>query len=305
MDYNAEREKLRSLLGDLPGRNRPIGARRISESEKVSYTLETLMLDLNGIEEVPAYFTRPRNSEPPWPVVLYNHAHGGQYEIGKEEFIHPREPLQKPPYAEECARLGIAGLCIDAWNFGERRGLTESELFKRMLWRGRVLWGMMVYDSLRAVDYLVSRADTDTNRIGTIGMSMGSTMSWWLAALEPRVTVTIDICCLTDFETLIESRGLDGHGIYYYVPSLLKYFSTSEINALIAPRPHLSLAGNHDPLTPPQGLDRVDEELKQVYAKLGASNAWTLKRYNVGHIETAAMRAEVISYLKKHLNPGN
>ena len=305
MDYNAERQKLYSLLGDLPARNRPIGARTIAESEHVFYTLETLMLDLNGIEEVPAYFARPRNSDPPWPVVLYNHAHGGQYEIGKEEFIHPREPLQRPPYAEELARLGIAGLCIDAWNFGERRGLTESELFKRMLWRGRVLWGMMVYDSLRAIDYLMSRADTDTNRIGTIGMSMGSTMSWWVSALEPRITVTVDICCLTEFETLIDVRGLDGHGIYYYVPSLLKYFSTSDINALIAPRPHLSLAGNHDPLTPPQGLDCVDEELKQVYTKLGASDAWTLKRYNVGHIETAAMRTEAINYLKKYLNPGN
>ena len=174
-----------------------------------------------------------------------------------------------------------------------------------MLWRGRVLWGMMVYDSLRVIDYLVSRADTDTNRIGTIGMSMGSTMSWWVSALEPRITVTVDICCLTEFETLIDVRGLDGHGIYYYVPSLLKYFSTSDINALIAPRPHLSLAGNHDPLTPPQGLDCVDEELKQVYTKLGASDAWTLKRYNVGHIETAAMRTEAINYLKKYLNPGN
>ena len=65
--------------------------------------------------------------------------------------------------------------------------------------------------------------------------------------------------------------NLDGHGLYYYVPSLLKHFTTAQINALIAPRPHLALAGNLDPLTPPAGLDRVDRELRGVYASLGSA----------------------------------
>ena len=82
---------------------------------------------------------------------------------------------------------------------------------------------------------------------------MGSTMAWWLAALDERVKVCVDLCCLTDFAALIETRGLDGHGIYYYVPRLLKHFTTAEINALIAPRPHLALAGNYDRLTPSPG----------------------------------------------------
>ena len=170
-----------------------------------------------------------------------------------------------------------------------------------MLWHGQVLWGMMLFDSLRAVDYLCSRADIDSRRIGTMGLSMGSTMAWWLAALDTRIKVCVDLCCLTDFQALIESRGLDGHGIYYYVPSLLKYFTTAEINALIAPRPHLSLAGNHDHLTPPAGLDRIDQELKVVYEELGCSDAWELKRYNVGHFETAEMRAAVLGFLDKWL----
>ena len=39
------------------------------------------------------------------------------------------------------------------------------------------------------------------------------------------------------------SGGLDGHGIYYYVPALLKHFTSADINALIAPRAHLAIAG--------------------------------------------------------------
>ncbi|MFN2234708.1 MAG: dienelactone hydrolase family protein, partial [Anaerolineales bacterium] len=206
--------------------------------------------------------------------------------------------LQEPPYAKELTSNGYAALCIDSWCFGERGGRRESAIFKEMLWKGQVLWGMMVYDSLRALDYLVSRPDVDAMRIGTMGISMGSTMAWWTAALDTRVKVCIDLCCLTDFEALIDAQGLDGHGIYYYVPSLMKHFSTAKINALIAPRAHLSLAGNYDQLTPPAGLDRIDQELRRVYEEAGAEKAWQLKRYEIGHFETALMRSEVISFLK-------
>ncbi|MGB8212623.1 MAG: acetylxylan esterase [Anaerolineales bacterium] len=295
-DPEERRQELYALLGDLPDRNRPVAGRVLSVTEEKAYILEKLSLDLNGVEAVPAYLARPK-TKGPHPCMLYNHAHAGDYALGKEELIRGRTLLQQPPYAEALAGRGIASLCMDARLFGERSGRTESAEFKQMLWQGQVLWGMMVFDSLRAVDYLCSRADIDSTRIGTMGLSMGSTMAWWLAALDTRIQVCVDICCLTDFQALIETGGLDGHGIYYYVPALLKHFSTAEINALIAPRPHLSLAGNYDPLTPPAGLERIDRELKAVYGALGRPEAWELKRYEVGHLETAEMRAAVLEFL--------
>lgn len=301
MDTESRRQQLYSLLGELPDRHRPITARKLMEEDRGKYVLEKLVLDLNGIEDVPAYLIRPKDLEGRVPAFLYNHAHGGAYQIGKEEFIRPRAGFQEPPYAEALASLGCCGLCIDAWNFGERSGRTELELFKHMLWHGRVLWGMMVYDSLRAVDYLASRPEVNPGRIATLGLSMGSTMAWWTAALDTRIRVTVDICCLTDFQALIETRGLDGHGIYYYVPSLLNHFSTSDINALIAPRAHLSLAGHYDRLTPPAGLDRIDRELRQVYAAQGVSDRWKLLRYETGHFETAAMRMEILDFVERWL----
>ena len=249
-------------------------------------------MDLNVIEAVPAYLVRLL-ADGPYPCMLYNHAHGGDYLLGKDELIQGRSILQQPPYAQALAERGIAVLCIDTWLFGERSGRTESELFKHMLWHGQVLWGMMVFDSLPAMDYLCSRPDIDAARIGT----MGSTMAWWLAALDTRLKACVDLCCLTDFQVLIEARGLDGHGIYYYVPFLLKHFATTGINALIAPRPHLSLAGNLDRLTPPAGLDRIDRELKVIYEELGCADAWELRRFDVGHIETAEMRMAALGFL--------
>jgi dienelactone hydrolase len=300
-DKQEARELLYSLLGDLPPRDRPINAEKLMEQEREGYLLEKLMLDLNGIERVPAYFVRPPDSRGPWPVVLYNHYHGGAYDWGKEELIRHQEGFQEPPYAVELTRRGYCALCIDHWAFGERHTRTESATFKYMLWHGQVMWGMMVYDSLRALDYLVSRPDVQPARLATLGMSMGSTMAWWTAALDERIKVCVDICCLTDYQALIETNGLDGHGIYYYVPSLLKHFTTAQINALIAPRPHLSLAGEQDALTPPAGLDRIDAELRQVYAAEGAPDAWRLLRYDCGHMETAEMRAEIVKWLQRWL----
>lgn len=300
MSLRDRRAQLYALLGDLPDRHRPIQAEVIAREEREHYLLEVLTLDLNGMEPVPAYFTRPHNPGRA-PVAIYNHAHGGDYVLGKDEFLLGRSALQSPPYAVVLAHMGIAGLCIDTWNFGERRGRTESELFKELLWRGYVLWGLMVYDTLRATDYVLSRPDVDPNRVTTLGMSMGSTMAWWHAALDERVTVCVDICCLTDFQALIDARGLDGHNLYYYVPGLLKHFTTADINALIVPRPHLSLAGIFDKLTPPIGLDRIDSALKQAYANAGEPEHWQLVRSSSAHFETWAMRRHVLRFLERFL----
>jgi len=300
-DAREQRRVLYDLLGELPDRQLPLRAEKVSEEERDGYILEKLMLDLNGIESVPAYFAKPRGSLGRVPAVLYNHAHGGDYKLGKTEFIEGRPALQQPPYAKVITDLGWVGLCMDTWIFGERSHTSEMDMFKAMLWQGRVLWGMMVFDSLRGVDYLSSRAEVDPARIATLGMSMGSTMAWWVAALDERVKVTVDICCLTEYHTFLRSGSLAGHGIYYFVPSLLRHFTTADINALIAPRPHLGLAGVKDKLTPPEGLDIIDAELQKVYAACGAPENWRLIRYDEGHVETPEGRQEAIAFLKKHL----
>src|SRR5689334_11158047 len=131
-ETQARRGELYKLLGDLPDRARKITAELVAVEDRGTFILEKLILDLNGIEPVPAYFSRPSAARAPFPAVLYHHAHGGNYELGKDEFLQGRPALQKPAYAEFLASMGIAGLCIDTWAFGERRGRTESEIFKEM-----------------------------------------------------------------------------------------------------------------------------------------------------------------------------
>ena len=122
------RRELYSLLGDLPDRKRPIGGKKRNEEERDGYILETWDLDLNGIENVPAYLARPLKSSGRLPAVVFDHSHGGGYTIGKQEFIEGRAYLQPKPYAQELTELGYVALCIDSWIFGERSHTSEADM---------------------------------------------------------------------------------------------------------------------------------------------------------------------------------
>lgn len=298
------RRNLWGLLGDLPWQHEPSPPKVVGTEEHEDYTLQRLVLDLNGVEPVPALLLIPKELKRPAPGLLFIHWHAGMYDLGKEQLLRGTDV--QAAYAPVLAKLGVVTLAIDSWCFGERKHDSnghrgEEDAFKLMLWRGQVLWGMMMFDEFRAFSYLASRPEVDPQRIGAFGMSMGSSKAWWLAGFEPRVRLTIDICCLTDYESLIAAKGLSGHGIYYYVPSLLKQFDTTGINELIVPRPHLSLNGRKDPLTPPAGVEKVRDRLLPMYRQHGNEQDCRIELFDCAHQETPEMRSLVIEWMRKYL----
>jgi cephalosporin-C deacetylase-like acetyl esterase len=276
----------------------------LSTEEHDGYTLQRLVLDLNGSEPVPALLLIPTKRQTPAPGLLFIHWHAGMYDLGKQQLL--RGVDAQPAYASVCAERGLVTLAIDSWCFGERKhevdGHTgEEDAFKLMLWKGQVLFGMMMFDEFRALEYLASRPEVDVRRLGVFGMSMGATKAWWLAALDPRVRLCIDVCCLTDYEELIKARGLREHGIYYYVPSLLKHFQTAEINELIVPRPHLSVNGRQDPLTPPAGVEKVRDHLLPLYRQYGSEVDCRLELFDCAHVELLQMRKLIVEWIDRYL----
>lgn len=266
------------------------------------YVLERLWFRLPDGGEVRGFLTRPGEaSDSRGPAILYAHAHGGRYEIGASELIDGRAALLDAP-GPVLAREGHVTLCIDMPIFGERAGITEDAAAKAALWHGKTLFGQMVSEQAAALTWLAARPDVDPARIGVTGLSMGATLAYFLAAVDPRVKATAHLCCYADFATLVQTGAHNRHGHYLTVPGFLKETSTGEIAGLVAPRAQLITVGWDDPLTPPEAVEKAFAETEAAYLKAEALGALVfLPEAGVGHKETPAMRRAVLAFFKGYL----
>jgi alpha/beta hydrolase family protein len=112
------RKELWSLLGDLRWQHRGAPPKLLKTETHEGYTLERLVLDLNGIEPVPALLLIPDKRQSPAPALLYIHWHGGMYGLGKEQLL--RGVDVQSAYAPVCVEKGLVTLAIDSWCFGEQ-----------------------------------------------------------------------------------------------------------------------------------------------------------------------------------------
>src|SRR5208283_1711548 len=166
------------------------------------------------------------------------------------------------------------------------------------LWVGRTLWGMMLRDDLMALDYLASRPEVDAKRIGVTGMSMGSTRSWWLMALDDRIKTGVCVACMTRYQNLIAQENLKEHGIYYFVPNMLKHFDTDAVVPLAAPRPILFLTGDSDPGSPVDGIHVIEDKVGKVYRLYGQeSNFQSIVYPGLGHTYLPEMWDKMLSWM--------
>jgi hypothetical protein len=249
-----------------------------------------------------AILTGPEGAWRAAPAAVYCHAHGANYALGAAELLLSRPALQAEPYAPALARLGVVALSIDMPCFGSRAGETESAASKRMLWRGKTLFGEMLEDLAGAIAVLQAMPGIDGDRIGVCGVSMGATQAFWLAALDERIRCLAHLCCFADLAELVRLGVHDLHGIYMMVPGLLPLAHTGEIAGLAAPRPQLACMGRLDPLTPSTAIGIAVADLRAAYEARNAAEALqVIVDDQAGHKETPAMREAVLRFFSERL----
>lgn len=304
-------ETVRRSLGHLPPRPSPVQAQMISREQRRGYTLEKVAIP-NGVDgAVSALLLVPEGLRAPAPAILWLHSSTPH----STQIVTPHTNGGAESLGESFVRAGYVVLAPDAYWHGDRAGsgpagsyetgrAEQESLFKFHLWLGRTLWGMFVRDDQVALDYLCSRPEVDTARIGATGMSMGSTRAWWLAAVDDRVAATVGVACLTRYQDLIRHGQLRQHGIYYFVNGLLQHFDSEGVLALLAPRPFLALTGELDGGSPADGIVILEDRVGRVYHTLGAPDRFRSVLYpNTGHTYTAEMRSEMLSWFERWLKP--
>ncbi len=306
------RKKLRRLLGDLPPLFTPKPL--VTDVEFYDgFKLEKFHFDNRAGHIVFGYTVIPEGRETPGPAILYHHYHGGEYNNGKSEILKPWI-IDKAP-AKALADAGYVVVAIDAYGFGQRKyqgpagerefgGRAEAALFKSFIWQGKTLWGMIIRDDMLALNYLLSKTGiVDPNKVGAMGMSMGSTRTWWLSALDERIQASACVACLTRYQTLLKTGNINEHGIYYFVPDILKEKIDMEaVVALSAPRPLITLTGSDDAGSPVEGVNAINAFCLDVYSLYNASENFSGKVYDgIGHEFTPAMWDEAMLFFDKHL----
>ncbi|HVU15726.1 MAG TPA: alpha/beta hydrolase family protein [Candidatus Didemnitutus sp.] len=314
-EWEAQRRKIRDtlleLLGQLPPRPPAPQIEMIAREDRGDFVIERFRMDNGAGAMVPGIVLLPRGLRKPAPAILYCHWHGGDYPIGKEELFQSAHTPEPPGPA--LAQHGFVVLAIDAPCFGERanRGpggavepgrQAEESTAKFNLWTGRTFWGMLLRDDLTALDYLASRPEVDPTRIGVTGISMGSTRTWWLMALDERLKAGVGVACLTRYQNLIAHDSLAEHSLGYYVPRMLTHFDTEAVVALIAPRAILFQTGDRDAGSPIDGVREVESLVRPLYRMYGRDEAFGNLIYpNVGHRYTAEMWTRTQAWLADHL----
>ena len=148
-------------------------------------------------------------------------------------------------------------LAYDPVGQGERKlpGNSHSVSYAAML-VGHTNLRYMLWDSIRALDYLLTRSDVDPTRIAIAGNSGGGLNTMYAMPLEPRFAAGTAFCCPCSFEAWIRDGG--NHCICNHLPGICRQMEQFQFVGLCAPRPFLVGSGQKDRSFPIEGVSRHD-----------------------------------------------
>jgi len=296
------RKTLARLLGRTPARCalQPKVLERVPLTgctrEKVSYMVEP-------DQRVSAYVFVP-SGDRRMPAVLCIHQHHREYHLGKSE---PAGLSGNPEqfYALELAKRGYVTLAPDMLCFEERQHASlrgqDYERFEatRRLVEGSCLQTKMLWDLMRAVDYLFTRREVDGRRIGCLGHSLGGQQTLFLSAMDRRIAAAVSSCGFGSLRAIFEAAIV--HNFALYVPGILRYGDLDRILGLVAPRPFLVLTGSGDPLFPLEGVRGTVREARRTYGN--TRDRLQLEVFPVGHGFVAPMREAAYAWFDRWLKP--
>jgi len=239
------------------------------------------------------YLLTPKSRGPYAAVIaIPGHGRGVDDIVGIDE--HGRDRTVKAPYeydyAIQIVEHGMAAVAIEPMAFGCRRdaitkakGLTASACQPAAgsaLLLGQTMLGWRVYDTMRTIDWIATRAELDAARVGCLGCSGGGTCTLFTAALDTRVRAAFVSSYLNTFRDSIMSIS---HCIDNYVPGILNWAEMSDVAGLIAPRPFFVESGEKDPIFPLAGSREAFDAVHRVYAVFGSPELCKREEFSGEH----------------------
>ncbi len=273
------RAKLTELLGGFPARTE-LRPKMLEVREFAGYRREKFLFHSRPGVSVMAYLLIPKAKPAPHPVVVCVPGHGRGVDdiVGIDEHGNDRTVKEGYEYdfAVQAVEHGVAALAIEPMGFGYRRDARTAKggpkasacqpVAGSALLFGQTMIGWRVWDVMRAIDWIETRPELDSKRVGCMGISGGGTCTQFASALDTRIQAAFVSGYLNTFRDSIMSVS---HCIDNYVPGILNWAENYDVAGLIAPRFFFSEGGDRDPIFPVQATRASFAKVKRVYEVFG------------------------------------
>jgi pimeloyl-ACP methyl ester carboxylesterase len=273
----ATKDKLLKMIGGLPDDKTPLRSQTLDTIPMKGFRIEKLVF-----ESIPGFYVTalvyvPENGAETHPAVLVACGHS---------------PIAKIHYQALCQRLvqrGYLVICWDPVGQGERsqfwNAASGGSRYNMVCGEHAVLGNLaylaganlarwQIWDGIRAVDYLLTRADVDAKRISITGTSGGGLQATYIAALDERIQVVMPSCYISaqpmraynrifadpDSDPEQDLDGMISEGVDH--PGLL---------LLIYPRPVFIAAAVLD-FFPIEGARKTFREISELYDRFHIRN---------------------------------
>ena len=228
------RQQIRVATGLVPTPEpTPLNVNVFGKVAREDYTVEKV-----HFEPFPGFFTtgnlyRPKGTSGPFPGIVSPHGHWSRGRL---------EDIARGSIPARCINFAKQGYVVFAYdmlgyNDSGKQIVHHYGGEREALW-GLSAMGLQLLNGIRAIDFLQSLPDVDSERIGCTGASGGGTQTFLLTAVDERIKVSAPVNMI--------SGTMQGGCLCENAPNLRLDVSNIEIGALMAPRPLLIVSATGD-----------------------------------------------------------
>lgn len=305
---DARRKELRSKfienLGGLPPSDAPLNPRNVGTIDCDGFKIEKIIFESRPKTYVTANLYVPDGITAPRGAVLFVCGHWP-------------EAKHAPEYQIVCRYLAKAGLVVlaqDPIGQGERFSYYEKSLGAATIescclehdyagWQSFALGfataRYFVHDSMRSIDYLMTRPEVDPDKIGVTGNSGGGTQTSLMMVCDPRVAAAAPTTFIMNREIYMHVGGAqDQEQIWPGMTAL--GFDHEDILLMMTPKPVQVQAVTYD-FFPIEGTRRTAERSKRFWDMYGKAENFGLVEDASVHHYTRNLARAAAEFFSKHL----
>ncbi len=301
------RNTLHKIIGPFPKKT-PLNANVTERLERPEFFVEKVVFEsMPGLKVTGALFL-PKEREEKTPGILFCSGHSSNafraehYQNVILNLVHKGFIV----FAFDPIGQGERLQYFDADSGQSRVGGSTTEhsyVGNQCFISGRSVARYFVWDGIRALDYLASRPEVDTDRLGCHGLSGGGTQTAYISSIDERVQVAAIAGYITQFKWLLKTQGVaDGEQNFY--KGWAHGIDLPDLVQVRAPKPTLLMVTTRD-FFPIRGAREAYRESLGIYKAYHRPEVLQIVEDDYRHGYTQKTRETMYAFFQEHLDfPG-